>query len=129
MWALTVGAIIPGTAYFVMGLAMFFNPAKFYKFMGYRWEMTPGLQSQTEFAGLWHFAYAIPLLAAAATGKLDVIRHLIIFGGYPVAIAIFYQQWKMVTKHKGMPPGKLKKLHLAPLTMMSIYTLALYFGT
>lgn len=128
MWALRAAAFIAGVGYLILGLTMFLDPKKSYKFFGYVWEMTPAVRSQTEFAGLWHFGYAIPMLMAGILDKTDIIRHLIIFGGYPLAICILYQQWKMATKYGGVPRERGKVLHLAPLTMMTVYTIALCFG-
>ncbi|MEJ2743692.1 MAG: hypothetical protein P8176_14770 [Gammaproteobacteria bacterium] len=129
MWILTSASIFVGTLYFVMGFTMFIAPHKFYKFMGYLWAMTPALESQTKFAGLWHFGYSIPLLVAGILGKQEVIRHLMVFGGYPLSLMVLYQQWNMIVKLKGMPPEKFKKLCLFPIGIMIIYTLALYYGS
>ncbi len=128
MLALRVAAIIVGSGYLILGLTMFLAPRKSHKFFGYVWELTPALKSQTEFAGLWHFGYAIPLLIAGILDKPDVIRHLIVFGGYPLALCILYQQWKMAATYGGVSRKRGMMLHIAPLSMMTIYTLALCFG-
>lgn len=126
MSLIRVIAVFVGSAYFLMGIAMFLAPRRFYKIMGYSWEMNPALESQTSFAGLWHFGYSVPLIAAGALGKIDTIQHLMVFGGYPLSLCILYQQWNMVTRLKGMPPENLKKLRLIPITVMALYTLALF---
>ncbi|MGB0972065.1 MAG: hypothetical protein ACPGVG_14055 [Mycobacterium sp.] len=128
MWALRIAAIFVGSGYLILGLTMFLAPHKSHKFFGYLWELTPALKSQTEFAGLWHFGYAIPLLIAGILEKPDMIRHLIVFGGYPLALCIFYQQWKMAAKYGGVPRKRGMILHIAPLSMMTIYTFALCIG-
>lgn len=128
MWALRVAAIFVGSAYLILGLTMFLAPRKSHKFFGYVWELTPALRSQTEFAGLWHFGYAIPLLMAGILDKPDVIRHLIVFGGYPLALCILYQQRKMAAKYGGVSRRRGFALHLVPVSVMTIYTVALFVG-
>lgn len=128
MWMLRVAAIIAGSGYLILGLTMFLVPEKSHKLFGYVWDLTPALRSQTEFAGLWHFGYAIPLLMAVILDKPDMIRHLIIFGGYPLALCILYQQRKMALNYGGVSRKRGLALHLAPVSMMTIYALGLGFG-